>query len=50
MDFKLFLPDKQGYNSIAVFIDRLGKEAMLILYTKEVIAKDLAELFYIYVY
>ena len=50
MDFKSFPPDKQGYNSIAVFIDRLGKEAVSILYTKEVTAKDLAELFYIYVY
>ena len=50
MDFKLFPPNKQGYNSIAVFIDRLGKEAMSILYIKEVIAKDLIELFYIYVY
>ena len=50
VDFKSFPPDKQGYNSIAVFIDRLGKEAVSIPCTKEVTAKDLAELFYIHVY
>ena len=50
MDFKLFLPNKQGYDNIVMFIDRLGKEAISILCTKEATAKDLAEMFYTYVY
>jgi hypothetical protein len=33
-----------------VFINRLSKEAVLIPYTKEAIAKDLAKMFYIHVY
>jgi hypothetical protein len=33
-----------------VFINRLSKEAVLIPYIKEAIAKDLAEMFYIHVY
>ena len=50
MDFKSFPPNKQGYNNIIVFINRLSKEAVLIPCTKEAIAKDLAEMFYIHVY
>jgi hypothetical protein len=50
VDFKSFPPNKQGYNNIIVFINRLSKEAVLIPYTKEAIAKDLAEMFYIHVY
>ena len=33
-----------------MFINRLSKEAVLIPYTKEAIAKDLAKMFYIHVY
>jgi hypothetical protein len=50
VDFKSFPPNKQGYNNIIVFINRLSKEAVLILYIKEATAKDLAEMFYIHVY
>jgi hypothetical protein len=50
MDFKSFPPNKQGYDNIIVFINRLSKEAILIPYTKEAIAKDLAKMFYIYIY
>ena len=50
MDFKSFPPDKQGYDNIVVFIDRLGKEAISIPCTKEATAKDLAEMFYTHVY
>jgi hypothetical protein len=50
IDFKSFPPDKQGYDNIAVFIDRLSKEAVSIPCTKEATAKDLAEMFYIHVY
>ena len=50
VDFKSFPPDKEGYDNIAVFIDRLSKEAVSILCTKEVIAKDLAKMFYVHVY
>jgi hypothetical protein len=50
VDFKSFPPDKQGYDNVAVFIDRLSKEAVSIPCTKEATAKDLAEMFYIHVY
>jgi hypothetical protein len=50
VDFKSFPPDKQGYDNIAVFIDRLSKEAISIPCTKEATAKDLAEMFYTHVY
>ncbi len=33
-----------------MFIDQLSKEVILIPYTKEATAKDLAEMFYIHVY
>jgi hypothetical protein len=33
-----------------MFINQLSKEVILIPYTKEATTKDLAEMFYIYVY
>ena len=45
MDFKEFLPDKHGYNSILVFINRLGKDSVTILYHKTIDARGIATLF-----
>jgi transposase InsO family protein len=50
VDFKSFPADKDGYNNIAVFIDRLGREAISIPCTNEVTARGLAELFYVHIY
>ena len=50
VDFKSFPLDKEGYNTIIVFIDRLSKAAVTIPCQKTTIAKKLAELYYVYVY
>ena len=43
VDFKSFPPDREGYDNIAVFIDRLGKEAISIPSYKTATAKNLAQ-------
>ncbi len=44
------LKDDKGYNIITVFINRLSKKAVIILYRKTAITKDLAEIYVIYYY
>ena len=45
MDFKEFSPDKYSYDSILVFINRLGKDLVTILYYKTINIRDIATLF-----
>ena len=42
MDFKSFLRDKEGYNTILVFVDRLRKRLILVPYKDTYIAKQIA--------
>ena len=50
MDFKLFPLDKHSYDAILVFIDRLGKDSVLIPCHKTTDAKGLARLFIQWIY
>jgi hypothetical protein len=50
MDFKLFPKDKYRYNIVFVVIDRLSKQSISILCYKTTMAKDMAQLYVIYVY
>lgn len=50
VEFKSFPSDKDGYNCICVFIDRLSKEAISIPCFKDITAKVLTEIFYKYIY
>jgi hypothetical protein len=45
MDFKLFLLNKEGYNNLVIFIDRLLKKSVSILYKKTINAETLIELY-----
>ena len=45
-----FLSDKLGYDNICVFVDRFSKALVLILYKKTVTVKEIAELYYTYMY
>jgi hypothetical protein len=50
MDFKSFPKDKHSYNAIYVVIDRLSKQSISIPYYKTITAKDIAQLYIIYIY
>ena len=50
VDFKSFLKDRYGYNTIAVFIDRLGKRPILVPCYDTIDAPGLARLYMAYVY
>lgn len=50
MDFKEFPPDKHGYDSILVFIDRLGKDSVTIPCHKNIDSRGLATLFVQWIY
>ncbi len=50
MDFKSFLVDRDGFDNVCVFVDRLSKAAVLIPYKKTITVKEMAELYYVYVY
>jgi transposase InsO family protein len=50
MDFKEFPPDKHGYDSILVFIDRLGKDSVTIPCHKTIDARGMATLFVQWIY
>ncbi len=50
MDFKEFPPDKHGYDSILVFIDRLGKDSVTIPCHKTIDSRGLATLFVQWIY
>src|ERR1035437_6478167 len=45
VDFKKCLKNKNGYNIIAIFVNRLGKRLITILVRDTVIAKELAPFF-----
>ena len=45
IDFKEFPPDKHSYDSILVFINRLSKDSVTILYYKTINARGIATLF-----
>ncbi len=45
IDFKSFPPDKKGFDSILVIVDRLGKRPISILCYKTATARDLARMF-----
>ena len=49
VDFKKCLESKNGYNIIAIFVNRLGKRPITILVRDTVTAKELAPLFLTYV-
>ena len=49
VDFKKCLESKNGYNIIAIFVNRLNKRLITILVRDTVIAKELAPLFLTYV-
>ena len=42
------LEDDEGYDNVAVFIDRFSKKAVLLPCYKTAIAKDLADLYFTY--
>ena len=42
--------DDDGYNTIAVFINRFSKKAISVLYIKIATAIDLADLYIVYYY
>jgi len=50
VDFKSFPADKDGFDNICVFVDRLSKAAVSIPCKKTITAKEMAELYYVYVY
>lgn len=50
MDFKYILTDKEGFDIILVFVDRLGKRPITIPYKRTCTAKETAHLFLIYIY
>ena len=49
VDFKKYLESKNGYNIVAIFVNRLGKRPITILVRDTVTAKELAPLFLTYV-
>ena len=50
VDFKLMPRDDNGYDTIAVFIDRFSKKAVSLLCKKTATARILAELYAIHYY
>jgi hypothetical protein len=50
VDFKSFLVDKDRFNNIYVFINCLSKAAVLIPCKKTITTKEMAKLYYVYVY
>jgi len=50
VDFKSFLVDRDRFDNVCVFVDRLSKAAVLIPCKKTITAKEMAELYYVYVY
>ena len=42
--------DNNGYNTIAVFINRFSKKAISVLYIKTAIVMDLIDLYVVYYY
>jgi hypothetical protein len=50
MDFKSFLKDRNGYNTILVIVDRLNKKLIFLSCYKTTIARDLAWIFIVYIW
>ena len=50
VDFKLMPRDDDGYDTIAVFIDRFSKKAVSLPYKKTATARVLAELYAVHYY
>ena len=50
VDFKSFLVDREGFNNIYMFVNRLSKVAVLIPYKKTITIKEIAKLYYVYIY
>lgn len=48
VDFKSMPEDDEGFNMVAIFIDRLSKKAVTIPCKKTVTAKDLAEMYFVH--
>ena len=49
MDFKSFLSDEAGNNTILVVVDRLSKRPILVAYRDTATAKDLVQMFVKYI-
>jgi hypothetical protein len=45
MDYKSFLRDKHGYDTLWIIVDRLSKQAISIPYFKTITARDMAEIY-----
>ena len=50
IDFRLFLKDRYRYDTIYVFVNRLTKRPISILYYKEIDAKGIARIFINYIF
>ena len=50
VDFKSFLADQDRFNNVCVFVNHLSKAAVLIPYKKTITTKEMAKLYYVYVY
>ena len=49
VDFKKCLKSKASYNIVAIFVDKLGKQLIIILVQDTIIAYKLASLFLLHV-
>ena len=49
MDFKKYLETKKGYNTVVIFVDRLGKRPISIPVRDTIIARELVPLFLTYI-
>ena len=49
VDFKKYPESKNGYNMVAIFVDRLGKQLITILVQDTITARELVLLFLTYV-
>jgi len=50
MDFYILFIDRNGYNIVIILVDRFGKRLFLILYYKNINAKEIARLYIYYIY
>ena len=50
MDFHELLKDRNGYDTVLIFVDRFGKRPISILCKKTVDAKEAARLYIYYIY
>jgi len=50
MDFYILPIDRNGYNIAIILVDRFSKRLFLILYYKNINAKEIAQLYIYYIY